>query len=201
LYLVTARAQHQRRRSVPQVMQAHGREPRGREQLVEGLAQVGRIQSGPDRRREDEVAVLPGVAYLDAYEGLLEKNAQDVKGGAGQYFTPRALIKGIVEVVRPQAGEVICDPACGTGGFLLSAHDYIVGSNPTLDKDQKKHLKLMALRGIELVDGVARPCAMNLLLHGVGPTGTECGRAAQRLARFSEGIVGEPNVRELEPCS
>ena len=61
----------------------------------------------------------------DAYEGLLEKNAEDTKTGAGQYFTPRALIKAIVEVMRPEPGMTICDPACGTGGFLLAAHDYI----------------------------------------------------------------------------
>src|SRR5215203_3530784 len=109
----------------------------------------------------------------DAYEGLLEKNAQDVKGGAGQYFTPRSLISAIVDAVRPTTGETICDPACGTGGFLLAAHDYIVHNNKTLDKEQKKHLKLKALHGIELVDGVARLCAMNLLLHGVGPSGDE----------------------------
>ncbi len=109
----------------------------------------------------------------DAYEGLLEKNAQDVKGGAGQYFTPRPLIQAIVDVVRPQPDETICDPACGTGGFLLAAHDYIVKHGPTLDKAQKKHLKLDALRGIDIVDSVVRLCAMNLLLHGIGPSGTE----------------------------
>jgi type I restriction enzyme M protein len=109
----------------------------------------------------------------DAYEGLLEKNAQDVKGGAGQYFTPRALIRAIVDVVRPRPGETICDPACGTGGFLLAAHEYIVKHNSTLDKDQKKHLKLDALRGVDIVDGVVRLCAMNLLLHGIGPSGKE----------------------------
>jgi len=109
----------------------------------------------------------------DAYEGLLEKNAQDTKGGAGQYFTPRALIRAMVDCVRPQPGETICDPACGTGGFLLAAHEYISTHNPTLDKKQKKQLKLGALHGVELVDGVARLCAMNLLLHGVGPEGDE----------------------------
>src|SRR4029077_6742389 len=83
----------------------------------------------------------------DAYEGLLEKNAQDVKGGAGQYFTPRPLIRAIVDVVRPRPGETVCDPACGTGGFLLAAHDYIVNHNANLDKGQKKHLKLDSLRG------------------------------------------------------
>ena len=61
----------------------------------------------------------------DAYEGLLQKNAEDVKGGAGQYFTPRPLIAAIVDVVAPQPGQAICDPACGTGGFLLAAHDYL----------------------------------------------------------------------------
>jgi type I restriction enzyme M protein len=61
----------------------------------------------------------------DAYEGLLQKNAEDVKGGAGQYFTPRALIAAMVDAVVPQPGEAICDPACGTGGFLLAAYDYL----------------------------------------------------------------------------
>ena len=67
----------------------------------------------------------------DAYEGLLEKNAQDTKSGAGQYFTPRALIRAMVEVVRPAPGETICDPACGTGGFLLAAHEFMARENPT----------------------------------------------------------------------
>jgi type I restriction enzyme M protein len=71
----------------------------------------------------------------EIYEGLLEKNAQDTKSGAGQYFTPRPLIKAIVDVMRPQPGKTICDPACGTGGFLLAAHDYIAGHN-SLDRDQ-----------------------------------------------------------------
>ncbi len=109
----------------------------------------------------------------DAYEGLLEKNAQDTKGGAGQYFTPRALIRAIVDVMRPAPGETICDPACGTGGFLLAAHDYIASHNPNLDSDQKRHLRMDALRGVDIVDAVVRLCAMNLLLHGIGPTDSE----------------------------
>jgi type I restriction enzyme M protein len=103
----------------------------------------------------------------DAYEGLLEKNAEDVKTGAGQYFTPRPLIKAIVEVMQPQPGMTICDPACGTGGFLLAVHDYI-GSHFLLDPDQKRHLRYNALRGTDIVDAVARLCVMNLLLHGIG---------------------------------
>jgi type I restriction enzyme M protein len=103
----------------------------------------------------------------DAYEGLLQKNAEDVKGGAGQYFTPRALIAAMVEVVAPQPGQSICDPACGTGGFLLAAHDYLA-KHPALDRAQKKKLKSGTFFGIELVDSVTRLCAMNLLLHGIG---------------------------------
>lgn len=105
----------------------------------------------------------------DAYEGLLEKNAQDVKGGAGQYFTPRPLIDAIIECIRPSPGETICDPACGTGGFLLAAHHYIANNNK-LDKSKSRHLRFDALRGVELVDGVSRLCAMNLYLHGIGPS-------------------------------
>jgi len=103
----------------------------------------------------------------DAYEGLLQKNAEDVKGGAGQYFTPRVLIAAMVEVVAPQPGETICDPACGTGGFLLAAHDYLA-KHHKLDRAQKKQLKAGTFYGIELVDSVTRLCAMNLLLHGIG---------------------------------
>ena len=103
----------------------------------------------------------------DAYEGLLQKNAEDVKGGAGQYFTPRALIAAMVEAIAPRPGETICDPACGTGGFLLAAHDYL-GRYHDLDRAQKKKLKSGTFFGIELVDGVTRLCAMNLLLHGIG---------------------------------
>jgi type I restriction enzyme M protein len=108
----------------------------------------------------------------DAYEGLLERNAQDTKSGAGQYFTPRPIIDAIIDCVQPRPGEVICDPACGTGGFLLSAATYIA-DNYKLDRDQKHHLKYDAIRGVELVDGVSRLCAMNLFLHGIGPDDDE----------------------------
>jgi len=103
----------------------------------------------------------------DAYEGLLEKNAEDVKSGAGQYFTPRPLIKAIVEVMQPEPGMRICDPACGTGGFLLAAHEYLA-NHFLLDPDQKRHLRFDTLRGTDIVDAVARLCVMNLLLHGIG---------------------------------
>jgi len=101
------------------------------------------------------------------YEGLLEKNAEDVKGGAGQYFTPRPLIRAMVEVTRPRPGETIFDPACGTGGFLLAAYDYVENKYP-LDKEQKRVLRYETLGGMDVVDGVVRLCVMNLFLHGIG---------------------------------
>lgn len=104
----------------------------------------------------------------DAYEGLLEKNAQDTKSGAGQYFTPRPLIRAIVDVMAPKPGDTICDPACGTGGFLLLAHDYIVKLYPNLTKNEKRKLKENTFKGWELVQSTVRLCAMNLMLHGIG---------------------------------
>ncbi len=102
----------------------------------------------------------------DAYEGLLEKNAADVKSGAGQYFTPRPLIKAMVECERPEPGIKIHDPAVGTGGFLLAAHNYIV-NNYQLDRDQKEELKHRTFSGNDIVPMVARLCVMNLYLHGI----------------------------------
>jgi len=104
----------------------------------------------------------------DAYEGLLEKNAQDTKSGAGQYFTPRALIQAMVTCIAPRPGEKICDPACGTGGFLFMAHNYITAKNPHLTSAEKRRLKDAAFTGWELVQATARVCAMNLMLHGIG---------------------------------
>lgn len=116
----------------------------------------------------------------DAYEGLLQKNAEDVKGGAGQYFTPRPLIAAMVDAVAPQPGQTICDPACGTGGFLLAAHDYLA-RHFQLDRAQKKKLRNGTLFGIELVDSVTRLCAMNLLLHGIGEGGSQSGSGVSPL--------------------
>jgi type I restriction enzyme M protein len=103
----------------------------------------------------------------DAYEGLLQKNAEDTKSGAGQYFTPRPLIRAIVEVMRPTPDMKICDPACGTGGFFLAAYDHLT-KTPNLDPDQKRFLRFDTFRGWEIVDNTARLCDMNLLLHGIG---------------------------------
>ncbi|MDE3241453.1 MAG: SAM-dependent DNA methyltransferase [Nitrospirota bacterium] len=133
----------------------------------------------------------------DAYEGLLQKNAEDVKGGAGQYFTPRPLIQAMVDCAAPKPGDTICDPACGTGGFLLAAHDYVVKHNPNLTKAEKTKLKRETLKGYELVQSVVRLCAMNLLLHGIGSQDYEPIEAADSLAsdpgeRFNAVLTNPP---------
>ena len=104
----------------------------------------------------------------DIYEGLLAKSAAESPKGAGQYFTPRELIKAIVDVMAPGPEDTLCDPACGTGGFLLAAHDYVVTHHGSdLDADQKRHLKEAFVQGWELVPNTARLCIMNLHLHGI----------------------------------
>ena len=102
------------------------------------------------------------------YEGLLQKNAEDIKSGAGQYFTPRPLIQAIVEVMKPEPMQTICDPACGTGGFFLAAHDFLASRSDQLDRAEKLFLKGNTFHGVDIVDGVVRLCAMNLHLHGIG---------------------------------
>jgi type I restriction enzyme M protein len=101
------------------------------------------------------------------YEGLLEKNAADTKSGAGQYFTPRALIKTMVECVRPEPGKTIADPACGTGGFFLAAYDFLKAHYP-LDKKQLAFLKHETFSGNEIVANTRRLCLMNMFLHNIG---------------------------------
>jgi len=103
----------------------------------------------------------------DIYEGLLEKNAEDAKSGAGQYFTPRSLIRAMVECVRPEPGKTIADPACGTGGFFLAAYDFLT-HNYELDKAQKHKLKYKTFFGNEIVANTRRLCLMNMFLHNIG---------------------------------
>src|SRR6266545_7909078 len=125
----------------------------------------------------------------DAYEGLLEKNAQDTKSGAGQYFTPRPLIQAMVDVVAPKPGESVCDPASGTGGFLLAAHDTIAAHHGPLDRDQWEHLRHKALHGWEIVDNTARLCVMNLYLHGIGVNG------ATSPITVGDSLAADPGAR------
>lgn len=105
----------------------------------------------------------------DIYEGLLEKNAEDTKSGAGQYFTPRALIRAMVQCVRPEPGKSIADPACGTGGFFLACYDFISDrKHYQLDKKQKAFLKNDMFHGNEIVANTRRLCLMNMFLHNIG---------------------------------
>ncbi len=103
----------------------------------------------------------------DIYEGILEKNAEDTKSGAGQYFTPRPLIKAMVECLRPEPMKTIADPACGTGGFFLAAYDWIV-ANRELDKEARQYLKYETFFGNEIVASTRRLALMNLFLHNIG---------------------------------
>ena len=105
----------------------------------------------------------------EIYEGLLQKNAEDVKRGAGQYFTPRPLIKAMVECVRPEPCKTIADPCCGSGGFFLAAQEFL--SNPanfSLDREQKEFLKTGTFHGKEIVALTFKLCLMNLYLHNIG---------------------------------
>ena len=104
----------------------------------------------------------------DIYEGLLAKSAAESPKGAGQYFTPRELIRAMVDVMQPRPEDTVCDPACGTGGFLLAAHDYVTRRyGHELNPDQKKYLRQSLVHGWELVPATARLCIMNLYLHGI----------------------------------
>jgi len=122
----------------------------------------------------EEWISLEGDVKGRVYEGLLEKNARDTKSGAGQYFTPRPLIRAMVEAAHPSPDDAIADPACGTGGFFLAAKDFITEEyGKELTRDQKKALKEDTFRGWEIVDNTARLCTMNLYLHGIGPEAIE----------------------------
>jgi len=103
----------------------------------------------------------------DIYEGLLQKNAEDTKSGAGQYFTPRALIAAMVACVQPKPMKSIADPACGTGGFFLAAYDWIIANNK-LDRQEKEFLKNSTFHGNEIVANTRRLCLMNMFLHNIG---------------------------------
>ena len=117
----------------------------------------------------------------DIYEGILEKNAEDTKSGAGQYFTPRALIAAMVECVAPEPSKTVGDPACGTAGFFLAVYDYLI-KNHKLDRTQKAFLKNGTFHGNEIVAGTRRLCLMNLFLHNIGEIdGESCVSAADAL--------------------
>lgn len=121
----------------------------------------------------------------EIYEGLLARNAEDVRGGAGQYFTPRPVTRAMVEVMRPDPTMRISDPACGTGGFLLAAHEYLLKNYPTMDRKTRKFIDDDAIRGNDIVASVARLCGMNLFLHGMGG-------GKEVLVEISDSLANKP---------
>ncbi len=105
----------------------------------------------------------------EIYEGLLQKNAEDIKSGAGQYFTPRSLIQAMVECMCPEPGKTIADPCCGSGGFFFAAQAYLADpKNYTLDREQKEFLKNETFQGNEIVAATFKTALMNLYLHNIG---------------------------------
>lgn len=115
---------------------------------------------------EEDWLSMDGDVKGAIYEGILEKNGQDKKSGAGQYFTPRALINAMVDVTKPTIGETVCDPACGTGGFLLSAFEYM--KPQSANKEKQDFLQNKALHGVDNTALVVTLASMNLYLHGIG---------------------------------
>ena len=133
------------------------REPRHLKQLIKSLDSIDWFSAQKD-------------GLGDLYEGLLEKNANETKSGAGQYFTPRDLIDSMVRIIDPQAGEVIQDPSAGTAGFLIAADTYIkkqTDNHFDLSAKQQEFQKNKAFVGVELVPSTRRLALMNCLLHGM----------------------------------
>ena len=139
----------------------------------------------------------------DLYEGLLQKNAEDTKSGAGQYFTPRALIQAMVACMQPEPLKTIADPACGTGGFFLVANEWLNGTGdwvrqhanwldyapPRLNARQAAFLRDETFYGNEIVPGTRRLCLMNLFLHNIGELVGE--PAVER----TDALIAEPRIR------
>lgn len=125
----------------------------------------------------------------DLYEGLLQKNAEDTKSGAGQYFTPRAVIEAMVACVRPEPLKTIADPACGTGGFFLGAYNWLTRPGAKLDKKQKEFLRDHTFHGNEIVPNTRRMCLMNLFLHNIGQLDGE--PSVDR----SDALIAEPKLQ------
>jgi type I restriction enzyme M protein len=125
----------------------------------------------------------------DAYEALLSKGAEDIKSGAGQYFTPRAVIQAMVDCVQPTLKDTVVDPAAGTAGFLLAAHEYASRGSESMTRTEKNHLQHDFVHGYELVDGTARLAAMNLILHGIGSA------AGDSLIEVRDALIADPGER------
>ena len=124
----------------------------------------------------------------EIYEGLLQKNAEDTKSGAGQYFTPRPLIKAMVQCLQPQPTKTIGDPCCGTGGFFLAAYDFMT-SRHQLDREQSRFLKNKTFGGNEIVAGTRRLALMNMFLHNIGEIDGE------PMISNSDALIADPGFR------
>lgn len=125
----------------------------------------------------------------DAYEEILSKGASDQGSGAGQYFTPRVIVQAMVDCVQPSIADTIVDPACGTGGFLLKAHDYVARGAGRMTPTERDHLQNGLVHGFELHDGTARLAAMNLLLHGIGTA------SGESLIQVRDSLIADPGTR------
>lgn len=175
------------------------------EALAREQGLIGTIFRGAQNKLTDPAKLKRVVSLIDAetwigigvdvkgaiYEGLLERNAAEVKSGAGQYFTPRPLIQAMVTVLAPTVGETVHDPACGTGGFLLAAYEYLKRPGAaSLDRTQQRRLRERTFSGVDIVDEVVRLCAMNLYLHGIG-----AGASGDSPIRSADALATAPDER------
>jgi type I restriction enzyme M protein len=176
------------------------------ENLAREPGLIGTIFRGAQNKLTDPAKLKRVVSLIDAetwigigvdvkgaiYEGLLERNAAEVKSGAGQYFTPRPLIQAMVHVLDPKVGETVHDPACGTGGFLLAAYEYLKRPGAaTMDRVQQRRLREATFSGVDIVDEVVRLAAMNLYLHGIG----EASGTGESPIRAGDALATEPAER------
>jgi type I restriction enzyme M protein len=169
-----------RLRSIPDDRELKARYDQALKNLSQKRGLLGLIFTKPQSKIDDPAKLRYLIRMIDEenwssldvdvkgeiYESLLARNSEDIRSGAGQYFTPRPVIRSIVEVMRPLPRTIICDPASGTGGFLLAAYERL--KSLVKGAAEENFLRTTALRGADIVPNVARLCAMNLYLHGVG---------------------------------
>lgn len=177
---IPARYNWENLRSIPDNKELKTRYEQALQNLSRKSGLLGLIFAKPQSKIDDPAKLRHLITMIDEedwtsldvdvkgaiYESLLARNSEDVRGGAGQYFTPRPVIRAIVEVMRPQLRMSICDPASGTGGFLLAAYEWLRYLVKT--KADENFLRTRALRGTDIVTNVARLCMMNLYLHDIG---------------------------------
>ena len=167
----------------------------GAQNKISNPAQLAKIISMVD---SENWSSMSSDVKGDIYEDLLEKIAADTKSGAGQYFTPRALINTMVRCIRPEPGMTIADPCCGSGGFLLAVKAYIEHEHgKRLDRNQKEFLKFHMFRGWEIVQSTYRLCLMNLFLHNISDFDDSAnGGEKSRIPIIrADSLLADPGVR------